>query len=211
MDDTDTTTVAMRPCCLNARERHGASAPKFGEAIGHLFEDDAAVEPIIVETRRSTFAARHEVGHAIVTAVLGGEVGRVTILGQALAECRVPADAPWPHRVAVDLAGDAATVGDLPANELDWHVTAVRAVGGGMCDRCRAVRSIVVGLRHPPNEDVIAEFRRIETILAEFFARSEVRSLVSDIAWDLFDEGTITGEYIEDHFGPRVRELKLEI
>lgn len=211
MDDTDTTTVAMRPCCPDARERHGASAPKFGEAIGHLFEDDEAVEPIIVETRRSTFAARHEVGHAIVTAVLGGEVGRVTILGQALAECRMPADAPWSHRVAVDLAGDAATVGELPEAELKWHIGAVRMCGGGLCDRCRAVRSITVGLRHPPDDQVIGEFRRMEAALAEFFARPEVRSLVSDIAWDLFDEGTITGEYIEDHFGPRVRELKLEI
>lgn len=208
---TDTTTVTLRPCCRDARERHGAAAPMFGDAIGHLCADDAKVEPVVVETRRSVSVARHECGHAIVALALGGAVSEVTVDGQPRASCRLPDTAPWRHRVAVDLAGDGASWGALPDSELAWHVAAVRNVGGGYCDRCNAARRIVVGLRHPPDTEVSAEYRRVEAMLADFFARPDVRAVVSDLAWTLGDVGTITGDEIIERFGPQVQALNLEM
>lgn len=202
----------FRACCSDARERRGAAAPLLSDAIGKFIPADLELPEVPAAlVRQPANAARHEVAHVLVTLALGGTVGKVTIEGQGCAEVRLPDMAPWTHTVAVDLAGDAATVGDLTASDLDWHVRAVRNCGGGRCDRCNAVRSLVVGLRHPPNEAVIAEFRRIEATLAAFFSRPEIRELVFELSWWLGDVGAITGSEIIERAGPLVRALHLEI
>lgn len=207
----DSTPVAMRPCCGDAHERHGEAAPLLGAEMPRLIPADEALPIAALPARFPANTARHEIGHALATILLGGTVGKITIEGQPCAECRLPDSARWRHRVAVDLAGDAATVGELADPELLWHLAAVRNCGGGHCDRCNATRQIVVGLRHPPDEDVIAEFRRIEAVLAEFFERRDVRFIVADLAMWLSDDRTITGNEITERFGSQIRALKLEI
>jgi hypothetical protein len=202
----------FRPCCGDAYDRRGSSALLLGTAMPRLLPADEELPAVpAAKVRHPANIARHEVGHALVAMVLGGTVGRVTIEGQALAQCRLPEGAPWSHRVAVDLAGDGATVGEVAEDDLNWHLTAVRQCGGGMCDRCSATRQIVVGMRHPPDAAVIAEYRRIEAVLAEFFVRPEVRELMFELAWWLGDELTITGDAIGERFGPQIAALNLQI
>ena len=204
-----------RACCVDRYEREGAAAPLLS-ADDQFLTDEADLPAIPLPNFRERRLAVHESAHVVAALALGATPSGVSIDGRPVTHTGRARD--WRGDVAVSLAGPlgetygvARTLIALPTSELDWTIAAVRGCGGGRCDVCQAVRSVVVGLRHPPDETVIAEFRRIERLTADFVSAPGPRVHIARLADFLMEHGELTGDEIENGFGARCRALEFPL
>ena len=209
-------THLWRPCCTDRHVRDGAAAPLTSANVPALLVDDATLPTIPLPRLRERRLAAHEAAHVVAALALGSAPTGVSIDGRPVACTGSARD--WRASAAISLAGPlgetygvARTLIAIPTSELDWTIGAVRGCGGGWCDRCTAVREIVVGLRHPPDADVVAEFRRIERAGADFVSAPEPRVQIGRMADLLMECGTLDGNAIEDGFGSTCRALEFPL
>ena len=205
-----------RACCADRYERDGAAAPLASADVAPWLQDDATLPTIPLPRVRERRLAVHEAAHVVAAVALGSTPTGVSIDGAPVAYTGAARD--WRASAAISLAGPlgetygmARMLISLPSSELEWTLGAVRGCGGGRCDTCSAVRSIVVGLRHPPHEAVVAEFRRTERLTADFVSAPGPRVQIARLADLLMERGTLDGDLIESEFGPRCRALEFPL
>lgn len=209
-------TAQFRPCCSDAARDLGPAAPVFQADLAlFLTQADAAAPAFELPVfERNRVIAHHEAAHVAVALACTGTVSEVTIdRGVYLADAKVPDAASWRIYIAFTLAGDIAgrwtnrwTIPIAPA-DLAWTLKAVRSCGGGRCDICQAVRTATVGLRHPPDDEIVAELRSIEAATTAFVQAPTNWTFIRRLADLLIQLGTVTGVEISAEFGAYAFDL----
>ena len=209
-------THLWRPCCTDRHSRDGEATPLAPAEVAPWLADDNALPSIPLPKVRERRLAFHEASHVVAALALGSAPTGVSIDGRPVA-CTGPAR-DWRASAAISLAGRlgetyglARMLIALPSPELEWTLGVVRGCGGGRCDTCVAVRSIVVGLRHPPDSDVVSEFRRIERLTADFVSVPDSRAQIARLADLLMERGALDGAEITNGFGNECRALDFQL
>ncbi len=197
----------FRACCSDAAAELGSDAPALRADIAPLLEADASLPVVRMPVAPPSLEiCAHELAHVAASLAAGGRCDQVSVAdGQFFARTSSE-NVPWRLRALSLLSGSVAelwmrrTVAPIPPEELGWYLRAVRNCGGGICDSCRAVRVTTVALRHPPDEVVIAEIRRIERAAQEFVTSPRNWYWISKLANILQECGTMTRKEIDEIF-----------
>jgi Peptidase M50B-like len=191
--------VLFRGCCPDRGFTHG-------------YVDPVGVEPTIADPTAPAFPvpprdpsedramAFHELGHALATILLGGQVGRVAIRPgnpscgseglTGLDGALMALAGPMAEQVA------RGHVSELPYPEaiIGWFI-ANKPSGGG-CDLCRAFLPLVQDIGFDRREAVIARFRVIEAAAFRLVDHEESRRFFRIAGAELVAAGELSGERV---------------
>lgn len=138
-------------------------------------------------------------GRVVVAMATGGFVGDVDVDDSPRIGARVPLHAPWRFHIVMLLAGlivGSETSASPPGLEiLDLARISPR------WDIATALRIITIRLGHPPEDDVIAEARRLAAAADRFVRAPKNSSVIRQIGDLLFARGTLTGSEIDAELG----------
>lgn len=214
---------AIFRCCSRSpidMSDRGAASPYAGLASAEQLAYDeyggAPVPERRVSAERMRSTAIHEAGHAVVGFALRQAPFAVTIDGPPTTSFRWRK--PFPAYPIVAMAGEAASswarseIARIDDAILAEWIAGIRALRGGACDRCKAIRFTMDVLDYGDRytADLI---RQLETITGCIVRHSQVWPAIVEMADALMRRGTIKTQAIRAiclrHFEPGLFDFML--